>query len=213
MRMPPFKRRTAALWIVPALAAGAGGATFAASSSSAEDPAAVPSAALRIAATTDPAFASSSATDARAAARLATAAGVPAAMGQAPRTWSVGGRTVIGYVSAGGSFCFAFAGGAGGCLQPGTLSDELPLDITTDYGPGVFNLYGLALDGVVAVTVQLGGRSQPAAFAHNAFSFSDARLGGTAAIKGEAIATMSDGTTRSVPFGVEAMESEPVRLP
>ncbi len=140
-------------------------------------------------------------------------AGVRAAPGRAPQSWRVGGRTVLGYSAGDGSFCFAFADGAGGCLQPGTLSDQMPLDITTDYGPGTFNAYGLARDGVVAVEIRIGGTSRAAAFGHNSFTFSDASLGGTEGLSGEAIATMADGTTRAVPFRVGPLDNTPVGLP
>ena len=58
-----------------------------------------------------------------------------------------------------------------------------------------------------AVTIRAGGTSQPAAFAHNSFAFSDASLGGSQGMTGEAIATMSDGTTRAVPFRVGSLDN------
>jgi hypothetical protein len=156
---------------------------------------------LRIAATTDASLTSRGPADGAAAGAFAQAAGVPIA-GGAPQAWEVGGQRVLGYTAADGRFCFAFRGLTGGCLAAGTLSDAEPLDITTDYGPGTFHAYGIALDGVTAVSVHVGALERTAAFAHNAFFFSDAALGGTAGISGELVATMSDGSARTQRFGV-----------
>ncbi len=207
MRMPTLKRRVDIIWIAAALTAGAGGAVLANASSSSHASPHARVATLHVAATNDPALRSDDPADAEAAAQLAEAAGVPAATGSQPQTWSVGDRTVLGYLAIDGSFCFEFVEGAGGCLQPGTLTDEAPLDITTDYGPGTFNAYGLARDGVTAVAIRTGDTSHPAAFAHNSFTFSDATLGGTGAIEGQAIVTMSDGSTRVVPFRVGGLDN------
>jgi hypothetical protein len=211
--MPALEKRVEVFWIALALVAATGGAVLAMASSPAGDAVAAGAGGLQISAMRDPALAVSTSSGGDAVAKLAAVAGLPAAPGGTAQTWKVGGHSVVGYTSAGGSFCFAFSGGAGGCLQPGTLTDEHPLDVMTDYGPGTFNVYGLALDGVTAVTVQLGGTSQPAAFAHNAFTFSDPRLGGTAALEGDVIATMSDGTTRAAPFRIGSLEIAPDRLP
>jgi hypothetical protein len=210
--MPYPRKRLDVIAIALAIVAGTGGALLATTSSSAGGTA--PGAGeVPVAAARDPAFAASDAGAADVVAKLAAATGLPAARAATAQTWNVGGRSVRGYTSARGSFCFAFSGGTGGCLQPGTLTDERPLDVTTDYAPGTFNVYGLALDGVSAVTVHVGGRSFAAAFAHNAFTFSDGDLGGTAAVEGEAIATMSDGTTRAVPFRIGSIDMEPDQLP
>jgi hypothetical protein len=213
MRMPRLARRAGLVLVVPALVAGAGCALFATAPSSAGDAVAAGSVEPQIAALLDPALIATDAIHSAAMAHLAAVAGRPPAQGAAARTWNVGAHGVVGYTSAGGSFCFAFSGGAGGCLQPGTLSDERPLDVMTDYGPDILNVYGLALDGVTAVSVRVGGRSWPAALAHNAFSFSEPDLGGTAALEGEVTATMTDGTTRSVPFRIGSLEIAPERLP
>jgi hypothetical protein len=69
-----------------------------------------------------------------------------------------------------------------------------------------FNVYGFALDGVTAVSVEVGGTTRPAAFARNAFIFSDGALGGTAGISGTVSATMSDGTTRTESFHSSSIE-------
>jgi hypothetical protein len=212
MRIRRLEKRADVILVALALAGTAAGAMLATASSSAGDSLAASDGESQISAMRDSALAATDPFDAEAVANLADASGLQPARGAAARTWQVGGRGVLGYTSAGGSFCFAFSGGAGGCLQPRTLTGERPLDVMTDYGPGTFNVYGLALDGVTAVAVRLGGTSRPAAFAHNAFSFSDAGLGGTAAVEGEAIATMSDGTTRAVPFRIGSMEIAPDRL-
>ena len=82
------------------------------------------------------------------------------------------------------------------------LTDARPVDVTTDYGPGLFAVYGLVRDGVTAVSIRVGGATRPAALAHNAFSFSDDELGGSDGLAGDAIATMRDGTTRTARFQV-----------
>ena len=213
MRMPLLERRTGLIVIALALIAGTGGAVLATASSSADDAVAAGTGALQISAMRDPALAATDPSDADAVARLVRAAGMPPAPGGAAQTWTVGGHAVLGYATAGGSFCFAFTGGAGGCLQPGTLTPERPLEVMTDYGPGTFNVYGLALDGVTAVTVRIGGTPRPAAFAHNSFAYSDPGLGRTAGIDGELIATMGDGTTRAQPFHVGSLEIAADGLP
>ena len=68
---------------------------------------------------------------------------------------------------------------------------------------------GLALDGVTAVTVHLGGTPRPAAFAHNSFAYSDPGLGGTAGVDGELIATMGDGTIHALPIHVGSLAIAP----
>jgi hypothetical protein len=211
--MPKPKRRVDAIWIAAALTAGVGGVVIATASSSSHERARPHAATMQLTATTDPTLTSGDPSDREVAAKLAVVAGVPAAPGADPQRWQVGERTVLGYTATDGSFCFEFLDGAGGCLQPGTLTDEAPLDITTDYGPETFNAYGLARDGVVAVEIRTGGTSHPAAFAHNSFTFSDAGLGGTAGMSGEAVATMRDGTTRAVPFRVGSLDDMTARLP
>ena len=113
------------------------------------------------------------------------------------QTWTVGPVSVLGYAAADGRFCFEFRTLTGGCLEPGVLSDERPLNVSTDFAPGTFHVYGLAMDGVAGVTVHVQGTSLPAVLAHNAFFVADDALGGMDAFPGEVVATMSDGTTRS----------------
>lgn len=191
VKMRKLKKRVDVIWIAIALTFGAGGAVFAIASSSADaNHAGAAGGDVQITAVDDAGLGSNDPSDEAAAAKLAIATGVPAATAAAPQTWKVGEASVLGYEAADGRFCFEFRGLTGGCLQAGVLTDEQPLDVTTDYGPGTFHVYGLALDSVVAVTVTVGGASLPAAFAHNAFFFSDNGLGGTKGISGVVIATM-----------------------
>jgi hypothetical protein len=207
MKMPKLEKRVDVLWIAIALTFGAGGAVFTIASPSADDDLAVASAGdLQLTAVNDPALASNDPPDDEAAAKLAVAAGVPTGTTAAPQTWKVGAVSVLGYTAADGKFCYEFRELTGGCLRAGVLTDEQPLDVTTDYGPGTFHVYGLALDGVIAVTVTAGGAPQPAAFAHNAFFFSDNGLGGTDGLSGMVTATMSDGTTRAQPIHISSFE-------
>jgi hypothetical protein len=205
MSMPTLKTRIDIIGIAAALVAGVGGVALATASSSAGDNTGPVTGELQLAAAGDPALTSSDPSDSQAEAKLIYATGAaardPAA---APQTWAVGDRTVLGYTASGGRFCFEFRTLGGGCLAPGVLTDAQPIDLTIDYGPGVFHVYGLVLDGVTAVAVTVGGSARPAAFAHNAFSFSDHELGGTDGIAGEVVATMRDGTTREAPFHLDS---------
>jgi hypothetical protein len=206
MRMPRLKTRIDIIWIAAALLAGAGGAALATASSSAQDDTGTHAGQLQIAAADDPALASPDPADRDAEARLISATGVAAGdPSAAPQTWAVGDRSVLGYQASGGRFCFEFRTLAGGCLEPGVLTNAQPVELTTDYGRGTFHVYGLVLDGVTAVSVSVGGVSRPAAFAHNSFSFSDDDLGGTDGIAGKVVATMSDGSTREAPFHVGSL--------
>lgn len=203
MRMPTLKKRTDVIWIAVALIAGAGGAAFATTS---DDPPAA-HADLQVTAVNDSALASSDPGDGDDLTKLVAATGLAASATSTTQTWTVGDHSVLGYTAADGRFCFEFRKLTGGCLAAGVLTDAQPLDITTDYGPGEFNVYGLALDGVTAVSVQVGGVSRPAAFAHNAFIFSDDAMGGTLGIAGTVSATMSDGTTRTQAFHISSIEA------
>ena len=160
MRMPLLERRTGLIGIALALIAGTGGAVLATASSSADDAVAAGTGELQISAMRDPALAATDPSDADAVARLARVAGLPPAPGGQRGPGRSAGTSVLGYATAGGASASPSPGGAGGCLQPGTLTSERPLEVMTDYGPGTFNVYGLALDGVTAVTVHLGGTSR-----------------------------------------------------
>jgi hypothetical protein len=210
MRMPRLRKRVDIVWIAAALLVGVGGVALATASSSAGDGSGTPAGGLQLAAVDDPALTSSDPSDNDALAKLVYATGVAASdPAAAPQTWAVGESSVLGYTASGGRFCFEFRSLVGGCLEPGTLTDSQPIDVTVDYGPGIFHLYGLVLDGVTAVSVDVAGSSRPAAFAHNAFYFSDDRLGGSDEIRGAVVATMSDGTTRAAPFHVGLVNAQP----
>jgi hypothetical protein len=202
MRMPTRKRRADVIWIAIALTIGIGGAAFATTASGTDGGS---PGGLQVAAVTDPALTSGNPADGDAAAQLSEAAGVAAGTQAAPQVWSVGGRSVLGYTSADGRFCFEFRRLTGGCLAAGTLTDAQPLDITVDHGPSTFRVYGIALDGVAGVTLHVGTTTQEADFAHNAFSVSDDALGPTTDSTGEVVATMDDGTTRTQSFPISSL--------
>jgi hypothetical protein len=206
MRIPAPQKRIDSFWIAAALVVGVGGVAGTTASSSAHVDTGMATGGLQLAAVGDPALTSSDPTDSAAESRLVYATGVAASdPSAAPQTWVVGDRTVLGYTASGGRFCFEFRALGGGCLEPGVLTDAHPIELTTDYGRGVFHVYGLVLDGVTAVSVAVGGTARPAALAHNAFSFSDDELGGTDGITAEVVATMRDGTTREAPFHVDPL--------
>jgi hypothetical protein len=211
MRIPRLDKRMDIVWIAAAVTLGAGGYAFAtAASSPGQDNGATAQPALALASVGDPALASTDPADGDAAARLIQATGVAASdPAAAPQAWAVGDESVLGYTASGGRFCFEFRSHGGGCLAPGTLTQEQPIDLTTDFGPSTFAVYGLVRDGVTAISVRVGGNSWPAALAHNAFFFSDDALGNATGIAGEVVAAMSDGTTRAAPFHVETPAIQP----
>jgi hypothetical protein len=211
MRTPRVGKRMDIAWLAAALTLGAGGYAFATAASSPEgDNGGRVQAPLALASVDDPALASTDPADDDAAAKLIQATGVAASdPAAAPQAWAVGDHSVLGYTASGGRFCFEFRSHGGGCLEPGALTQEQPIDLTTDFGPGVFAVYGLARDGVTAVSVRVDGNSWSAALAHNAFFFSDDALGRSGAIAGEVVATMSDGSTRTAPFHADLPAIQP----
>jgi hypothetical protein len=132
-----------------------------------------------------------------------------AAAGEGPRDpsstrqWTIDGHRFVGFTSANGDFCTNL----GGCLQPGTLSDAMPLATTVGYGPGVFQVFGLAIDGVTSVRITVGSTTGDATMGPNSFYYENDALGGTAGFQGTATATMQDGTTREIPIHVSAFTS------
>jgi hypothetical protein len=208
--MPRLKKRIDGIWIAAALVVGAGGAALATTSSSAGGDSGAPVGGLQLAAVHDPALTSTDPGDVEAEARLVSATGVAASdPAAAAQTWAVGDVSVLGYSASGDRFCFEFRTRGGGCLEPGVLTDSAPIELTTDYGPGVFHAYGLTRDGVTAVSIRVGGSSRAAALAHNAFTFSDGGLGGKGGLAGVVVATMRDGSTREVPFRVGSVTDPP----
>jgi hypothetical protein len=206
MPMPTVRKRSDVVWIALALALGAGGAAFATSSAGAGSGGGGANNTIPITAITDPALTSTDPAASDTATELSHLAGV-SRDASAPQAWSVGDHAVVGYRADDGRFCFEFVELTGGCLSAGALRDEQPLDVTVDHGPSTFRVYGLALDGVVAVAVRVGGQVRQADFAHNAFSFSDDALGATSASSGELVATMSDGTSRTQTFPIASLDA------
>jgi hypothetical protein len=202
--MPTVRKRSDVAWIAVALTIGVGGAAFATAASRADGDSTRSAGTLPIAAASDPSLTSTDPADGDAAAQLAGAAGVSGST-QAPQSWQVGGRAVLGYTADDGRFCFEFRELTGGCVSAGTLSDRRPLDVTVDHGPATFRVYGLALDGVTSVAVRIDGSDHQAELAHNAFAFSDDALGATPSATGELVATMSDGTTRTQTFPISSL--------
>lgn len=118
------------------------------------------------------------------------------------RAWLIRGHRVSGYTTPGGSFCFAFAGLTGGCLPAGTLTAAVPIDLTTDYGPHTFRVYGLAMDGVASISLRARGVTRRVPMGRNAFYFDDGSLGGTREFSGTVVVRMRNGATRRIPFRV-----------
>lgn len=128
------------------------------------------------------------------------------------RAWLIPGHRVTGYTTPGGSFCFRFAGLTGGCLPAGKLTAAEPIDASTDYGPRAFRIYGLAMDGVAAISLQARGVTRRVLMGRNAFYFEDNSLGGTRGFAGALVVRMRDGSTRHVPFRV-GPPAPPLLLP
>jgi hypothetical protein len=118
------------------------------------------------------------------------------------RIWGIHALRVAEYSTDDGSFCFVFGKLTGGCLQPGTLTAANPLDLTTDYRPKVFRVYGLAADGVRAISLRARGLTRRALVGRNAFYLEDDSLGGTRGFFATLTVNMRDGTTRHVRFVV-----------
>jgi hypothetical protein len=141
--------------------------------------------------------------DRTAEAKLSFAVGVGPRDSSSTRQWTIDGHRFVGFTAADGDFCTNL----GGCLQPGTLSDAMPLDTTVGYGPGVFQVFGLAIDGVTSVRITVGDTTGEATMGPNSFYYENDALGGTAGFRGTATATMQDGTTRVVPIHISAFTS------
>lgn len=122
------------------------------------------------------------------------------------RAWLVAGHRVMGYTAANGSFCYQFRGLTGGCLQPGVLTSDYPLDASLDYGPQTFRVYGIATDDVVAVSLRAQGVTLRATVKRNAFFLEKTSFGGTRGFSATLIAGMRDGTTRRLPLRVGGID-------
>jgi hypothetical protein len=138
---------------------------------------------------------------------LASAAGSRPRAGASGRSWIVGGKRVIGYTTPNGRFCFRFVGFTGGCLSKHALSAKSPLAPMIDNRPGEFRVYGLAMDGVVAVSLQAHGVTRPAIVGPNAFFLEVPSLGSRRSFLATLIARFSDGTTRRQPIRVGGFDS------
>ena len=119
---------------------------------------------------------------------------------QSGRSFRVGGHRVIGYRAKSGKFCYIFIGHTGGCLAPGGINRDNPVDWTTDHGGRIFNVYGLVIDGVESMSVRFDGLDHPVAVAHNAFFFESSGLTDPHPFTFTLILTYRDGTTRSLPL-------------
>lgn len=149
-----------------------------------------------------------------AVAPMASAAGARPRSGMSGRSWLVAGRRVIGYETPGGLFCFRFVGYTGGCIAKGALSPDQPLDAMVDNGPGQFRVYGLAADGVVAVSVRVHGVTRRAAVARNAFFLAAPAFGNRRGFVATLIVRSRHGTTRTLPLRVGGFASSTIkRLP
>jgi hypothetical protein len=151
-------------------------------------------------------------TNSRSTAWVAAAAGKRPLDAGARRTWLVGGHRVTGFTAVDGSFCFRFAGGAGGCVAKPGLSRTTPVDVLTDNGPGTLRVYGLAMDGVTAISLRARGVTRPAIVARNAFYLEANSLGGRKGFAGTLIVRYRDGSTRQVPLRIGGYERRTPKL-
>jgi hypothetical protein len=144
---------------------------------------------------------------------IAGAAGKQPRDAEGRRTWLVGGHRVTGFTAADGSFCFRFAGGAGGCLAEPGLSLATPVTAMSDNAPGTLRVYGLAMDGVTAVSLRTRGVTRRAAMGRNAFYLEANALGNRKGFTGTLIVRYGDGTTRLVPLRIGGYERRTAKLP
>jgi hypothetical protein len=135
-------------------------------------------------------------------ARLSEALGAVPRDRASERAWFIAGQRVSGYTTASGSFCYVFGTLTGGCLQPGELSAANPVAPTVEHGPEGFRVYGLAMDGVTAVSLRARGVTWPALVAHNTFYLQVNVLRGSGGFRGTLIVRMRGGAIRRVPLRV-----------
>ncbi len=122
------------------------------------------------------------------------------------RTWLVGGHRVTGFTAADGSFCFRCARGAGGCLAEPGLSLATPVTVMSDNAPGTLRVYGLAMDGITAVSLRARGVTRRAAMGRNAFYLGANALGSRKGFAGTLIVRYGGGTTRLVSLRIGGYE-------
>jgi len=149
---------------------------------------------------------------AAAGAKLESAAGTRP-IDHSRRSWRVGDRRVTGYTTAAGAFCFEFGGLTGGCLPKTGLSAADPVDVMTDNGPGVLRVYGLAMDGVTAVSLRAGGVTRAAAIARNAFFLEAPTLGRARGFTATLVVRLGDGRVRRIPLRFGGSAAPGVHLP
>ena len=145
-------------------------------------------------------------------ARIAGSAGKQVRDQAGSRTWLVGGHRITGFSAADGSFCFRFSGGAGGCLTKPGLSLASPVDVLIDNAPGTLHVYGLAMDGVTAISLRARGVTRRAVVNRNAFYLEANALGNRTGFTGTLIVRYRDGTTRLVPLRIGGHERRTAKL-
>jgi hypothetical protein len=115
------------------------------------------------------------------------------------RALVIAGHRVVGYTTAGGSFCYLFGSLTGGCLRPGELTSATPVSPTVEYGPRAFRIYGLALDGVASISLSARGATWRGSVVRNAFYLQADALAGTRLLTGTLIVRLHDGAVVRVP--------------
>jgi hypothetical protein len=116
------------------------------------------------------------------------------------RSWLIAGRRVTGYTTPGGSFCFRFGPFTGGCIRPGDLTAANPVAFTVDYGPKTFRVYGLAIDGVTAVSLRARGITRRVLVVRNAVYIDDGSLGGLRPLTAMLIVHLRGGAIARMPI-------------
>jgi hypothetical protein len=116
------------------------------------------------------------------------------------RSWLIAGRRVTGYTTPSGSFCFRFGPFTGGCIRPGELTPANPVAYTVDYGPKTFRVYGLAIDGVTAVSLRARGVTRRVLLVRNAVYIDDGSLGGLRPLTGTLIVHLRGGAVARMPI-------------
>jgi hypothetical protein len=115
------------------------------------------------------------------------------------RAWVIAGQRVVGYTTPGGSFCYVFGRLTGGCLQPGQLTAANPVVPTVEYGPRTFRMYGLAMDGVIQISLRARGATWRGRVVRNAFYLQANALGSTRLLTGTLIVRLHSGAIVRMP--------------
>lgn len=133
-------------------------------------------------------------------ARLSNALGTAPRDWESRRAWLVAGQRVSGYITPHGTFCYRFGALTGGCVAADELTPSNPISYSYDYGPKTFRVYGLAIDGVMEVSLQARGVTRRVELARNAIYLADDSLGGTGRFSGALIVRMRSGATVRLPI-------------